>query len=117
LLNQEGKLPIYEYRCRKCGKQFEKIQKFDDAPLKTHERCGGALEQILHAPAIQFKGSGFYITDYAKKSAPSESTGSSSSSDSGSKSGEAGSKKTETSPKADSKKASDSKAPAASKKD
>ena len=116
LLIQEGKLPIYEYRCRKCGKRFEKIQKFDDAPLKTHEKCGGSLEQLLNAPAIQFKGSGFYITDYARKSAPAESAGSGSSSDAGSKSGEGGSKTSEASSKASSKKA-ESKTPAASKKD
>ncbi|HXJ91342.1 MAG TPA: zinc ribbon domain-containing protein [Terriglobia bacterium] len=109
-------MPIYEYRCKKCGKQFEKIQKFDDPPLKKHEECGGALEQLLHAPAIQFKGSGFYITDYARKSAPSESTGSGSSSDAGSKSGDGGSKTSETTSKASSKK-TESKTPAASKKD
>lgn len=109
-------MPIYEYRCKKCGKQFEKIQKFDDPPLKKHEECGGALEQILHAPAIQFKGSGFYITDYAKKSAPAESTGSSSSSDAGSKPGDGGSKTGETGSKPSSKK-TESKTPAASKKD
>ena len=109
-------MPIYEYRCKKCGKQFEKIQKFDDAPLKTHNGCGGALEQLLHAPAIQFKGSGFYITDYARKSAPAESTSSGSSSEAGSKSGDGGSKTSETTSKASSKK-TESKTPAASKKD
>lgn len=85
-------MPIYEYRCKKCGKRVEKIQKFSDPPLKTHEECGGALELQLSSPAIQFKGSGFYITDYARKSAPAESSGSSSSSDSASKSTPTGSK-------------------------
>jgi putative FmdB family regulatory protein len=107
-------LPIYEYRCEKCGERFEKIQKFDDPPLKTHEGCGGKVERLLNAPAIQFKGSGFYITDYARKSAPAESSGSGATSDSGSKSdSKAGDSGTKTS----STKDSGSKAPAATKKD
>lgn len=110
-------MPIYEYRCKKCGKRFERIQKFADAPLKTHEECGGQLEQLLSSPAIQFKGSGFYINDYARKSPPAESTGSGSSSDSGSKPGDGGSKTTETSSKAGSTKSIESKTPTASKKD
>jgi putative FmdB family regulatory protein len=116
-LIQEGKLPIYEYRCKKCGKRLERIQKFADAPLKTHEQCGGQLERLLSSPAIQFKGSGFYINDYARKPAPAESAGSGSSSDAGSKSGDGGSKTSEASSKADTKKGTESKTPAASKKD
>ncbi len=65
-------MPLYEYRCRKCGKQVEKIQKFSDRILQTCEHCGGRLERLLSAPAIQFKGSGWYVTDYARKSAPAE---------------------------------------------
>lgn len=65
-------MPLYEYECRKCGKRFEKIQRFSDPPLETHERCGGAVHRLLSSPAIQFKGSGWYITDYARKSSPSE---------------------------------------------
>jgi putative FmdB family regulatory protein len=103
-------LPIYEYRCAKCGERFEKIQKFDDPPLKTHEGCGGKVERLLNAPAIQFKGSGFYITDYARKSAPPESSGSSASSDSGSKASDS-TKKTSSTPD------SGSKTPAGAKKD
>jgi len=94
-------LPLYEYQCRKCGKRFEKIQKFSDPPLETHEKCGGAVQRLLSSPAIQFKGSGWYVTDYARKSAPSEGS-SSSSSDSASKTS------TETT-KGDSSKASSSK--------
>ncbi len=61
-------MPIYEYACRKCGHTFEKIQKFSD-PLETVcPRCGGTLEQVISAPAVQFKGSGWYVTDYARKS-------------------------------------------------
>jgi putative FmdB family regulatory protein len=73
---EEGGLPLYEYQCLKCGALIEKIQKFSDPPLTKCEKCGGKLEKLLSAPAIQFKGSGWYITDYAKKSsaAPSESS-------------------------------------------
>lgn len=63
-------MPIYEYLCSKCGTTFEKIQKFSDAELKTHEECGGSVERLLSAPAFQFKGTGWYVTDYAKGSAP-----------------------------------------------
>jgi putative FmdB family regulatory protein len=62
-------LPLYEYQCRKCGRHFEKIRKFSDPPLRTCEKCGGQLERLVSAPAIQFKGSGWYVTDYAKKGA------------------------------------------------
>jgi len=61
-------LPLYEYQCQQCKAQFEKIQKFSDPPLTKCERCGGKLERLLSSPAIQFKGSGWYITDYARKS-------------------------------------------------
>lgn len=63
-------MPLYEYRCQKCGRQVEKIQKFSDPLLKTCEHCGGRLERLVSVPAIQFKGSGWYVTDYARKSAP-----------------------------------------------
>jgi putative FmdB family regulatory protein len=59
-------LPLYEYRCKKCGSQFEKIRKFSDPPLTQCEECGGALERLLSSPAIQFKGTGWYVTDYGK---------------------------------------------------
>ncbi|HKF04995.1 MAG TPA: zinc ribbon domain-containing protein [Candidatus Sulfotelmatobacter sp.] len=71
-------MPLYEYQCKKCGHRFEKIQKFSDKPVKKCPECGGAVEQTISAPAVQFKGSGWYVTDYAKKSHTS-------SSDSGSK--------------------------------
>ena len=60
-------MPLYEYRCESCGAVFEKIQKFSDEPLKTHEGCGGVVERLLSAPALQFKGTGWYVTDYARK--------------------------------------------------
>lgn len=59
-------MPIYEYSCQKCGATLEVMQKITDEPLKRHARCGGKLEKQLSAPALQFKGSGWYITDYAR---------------------------------------------------
>lgn len=61
-------MPLYEYRCAKCGALVEKIQKFSDKSLAKCVKCGGQLERLLSAPAIQFKGRGWYITDYARKS-------------------------------------------------
>jgi putative FmdB family regulatory protein len=65
-------LPLYEYRCEKCGVRIEKIQKFSDPPLTTCEECGGDLARLLSAPAIQFKGTGWYVTDYARKPTPAQ---------------------------------------------
>ena len=59
-------MPLYEYECAKCGERFEQIEKFSDAPLKKHEGCGGKVKRLLSAPAFQFKGSGWYVTDYAR---------------------------------------------------
>ena len=75
-------MPNYEYLCQKCGHRFEKIQKFSDAMLKKCPECGGKIEQVISAPAVRFKGSGWYVTDYAKKSSTLPASGS----DSGSKS-------------------------------
>ena len=69
-------MPNYEYLCQKCGHRFEKIQKFSDAMLKKCPECGGKIEQVLSAPAVQFKGSGWYVTDYAKKSSALPASGS-----------------------------------------
>jgi putative FmdB family regulatory protein len=57
-------MPLYEYRCSKCNRVFEVLQKFSDAPLELHEGCGGPVERLISAPSFQFKGSGWYITDY-----------------------------------------------------
>lgn len=62
-------MPIYEYSCERCGKTFERIQKFSDEPLSVHEECGGSVHRLLSPPALQFKGSGWYVTDYARGSA------------------------------------------------
>jgi putative FmdB family regulatory protein len=60
-------MPLYEYLCDACGHKFEKIQKFSDPLETTCPKCGGTVHKLMSSPAIQFKGSGFYITDYAKK--------------------------------------------------
>src|SRR5437868_14255490 len=59
-------MPLYEYECEKCGNRFEKIQKFSDPLETTCPKCGGAVHKLVSSPAIQFKGVGFYITDYPK---------------------------------------------------
>src|SRR5215813_9012521 len=61
-------MPIYEYECSKCGERIEVIQKMSDKPLKKHEQCGGALTKLISAAGFQFKGTGWYVTDYARKS-------------------------------------------------
>jgi putative FmdB family regulatory protein len=61
-------MPIYEYECAECGKHFDEIQKFSDEPLTQCKFCGGPVRKLLGAPALQFKGTGWYITDYAGKS-------------------------------------------------
>jgi len=91
-------MPLYEYQCEACNTRFERIQKYSDPPIETCPACGkGPVRKLLSSPAIQFKGSGWYITDYAKKS-----------SSDGSSAGSAGAgseKKAETSDKSDSSKA------------
>ena len=59
-------MPLYEYKCRNCGDTFEVIQKFSDEPLTIHTQCGGMVERLVSASALQFKGKGWYVTDYAK---------------------------------------------------
>jgi putative FmdB family regulatory protein len=61
-------LPLYEYKCRKCGHRFEKIESMNASTTKKCPKCGAVAERMLAAPAIQFKGSGWYVTDYAGKS-------------------------------------------------
>ena len=59
-------MPLYEYNCHRCGKTFELIQRFSDEPLKVHEGCGGELEKLISRSALRFKGSGWYVNDYAE---------------------------------------------------
>jgi putative FmdB family regulatory protein len=93
-------MPLYEYQCQECGEKTEVVQRFSDAPLTICSSCGGELKKLISAPAIQFKGSGFYLTDYgrsgssaAAKSATGETK---SSSDSSSPSGSASSSESAT---------------------
>jgi len=83
-------MPLYEYECKKCHHRFERIQKFSDPHMKKCPDCGGVVEQVISAPAVQFKGSGWYVTDYAKK--PTGKSGSPSDGDSASKTGSSSSK-------------------------
>jgi putative FmdB family regulatory protein len=66
-------MPIYEYECTKCGQRIEVIQKMSDKPLKKHADCGGTLHKLISASGFQFKGTGWYVTDYARKDAKTES--------------------------------------------
>ena len=81
-------MPLYEYECKKCHHRVEKIQSFSARHMKKCPDCGGVLEQVISAPAVQFKGSGWYVTDYAKKA----SAGSSSSNGDSASKTESGSK-------------------------
>ena len=84
-------MPLYEYQCTQCGERKEVLQKFSDPPYSHCPKCSGAMKKLLSSPAIQFKGSGFYKTDYASKSSSSSSKGESEkgeSSKSGSSNGE-----------------------------
>jgi putative FmdB family regulatory protein len=74
-------MPLYEYECKKCGHRFEKIQLYSDKMVKKCPECGGQVEQMISAPAVQFKGSGWYVTDYAKKSSSPGGSGSGDSKD------------------------------------
>jgi putative FmdB family regulatory protein len=74
-------MPNYEYLCKDCGHRFEQIRKFSDKQLRKCPECGGVIEQVISAPAVQFKGSGWYVTDYAKKGAGSGASSSASSSE------------------------------------
>jgi putative FmdB family regulatory protein len=68
-------MPLYEYRCSKCHRVFEVLQKFSDAPLEVHEDCGGGVDRLISAPAFQFKGSGWYVTDYKKAAHKADANG------------------------------------------
>ena len=63
-------MPLYEYQCEECGDRFERIRKFSDPPLdEPCPKCGGPIRKLISSPAIQFKGKGWYVTDYAKSGA------------------------------------------------
>jgi putative FmdB family regulatory protein len=103
-------MPLYEYECESCGRRFERIQKFSDAPIAECPTCGGPVRKLMSSPAIQFKGSGFYITDYAKPGSSSDAT----SGDKASKSDKTTDKASPESTPASSSDKSDKKEPSAS---
>src|SRR5271156_5765737 len=77
-------MPLYEYQCKKCKHRFEQIQKFSDKPVKKCPKCGGPVEKLISTSSVQFKGSGWYVSDYGRKGSAGQSS-SSSESDSASK--------------------------------
>ncbi|MCA1584937.1 MAG: zinc ribbon domain-containing protein [Acidobacteria bacterium] len=100
-------MPLYEYQCDACSRRFEVIQKYSDPHPETCPTCGGSVKRLISSPAIQFKGSGWYITDYAR-AGKSDDGGSSGKSDSAAKtSGEGEAKPSDT--KTSEAKATDSK--------
>jgi putative FmdB family regulatory protein len=70
---ESATLPLYEYACKKCGRHHERIESFKGPHMRTCASCGGKVEQLISAPALQFKGTGWYVTDYAAKSGGGES--------------------------------------------
>lgn len=86
-------MPLYEYQCKKCKHKFEKIQKFSDRPIRKCPDCGAPVEKVQHAPNVQFKGSGWYVTDYGGKSDKSKSDDASEKGSEKDKSEKAGSEK------------------------
>ncbi len=68
-------MPLYEYQCQSCGRRHEALQRVGDPDLETCPECGGALKRLLSAPAFQFKGSGWYVTDYARSGGAAKGSG------------------------------------------
>jgi putative FmdB family regulatory protein len=92
-------MPLYEYRCEACSHQFEKIQRFSDDPISVCPSCGqGPVVKLLSSPAIQFKGSGWYITDYARKGGEKGEKNAPASTSSSAEKGEAAAQKPESTP-------------------
>jgi len=113
-------MPLYDYHCHQCGETFEVRQKFSEPVLAVHEGCGGELERLVSLPALQFKGTGWYITDYGRngKTPAADSNGKSETkSESESKSGSKPESKTESKSESKSATTSESKpAPASASK-
>ena len=102
-------MPLYEYKCDACGATFELIQRFSDPPVEVCRVCGAPVHKVLSAPAIQFKGTGWYVTDYPKKGmtdASRSSNGKSSSSNDSAKGAEAAASTPASTPTDSTKKAS-----------
>jgi len=109
-------MPNYEYLCKDCGHRFEQIRKFSDKQLRKCPECGGVIEQVISAPAVQFKGSGWYVTDYPKKGSGSASSSSSSDSSEGDSATKSTKDSKDTKDTKDSKKDDKPKSDSASKK-
>ena len=108
-------MPLYEYACDACDHRFEVILKFSDPPVEVCPKCGGRVRKLLSSPAIQFKGTGWYITDYARKGGDGAKSGESGS---GEKASEKTADKADKAPdKADAKPASSEPAPATKDKE
>jgi putative FmdB family regulatory protein len=73
-------MPLYEYQCDACGRRFERIQKFSDPPIEVCPTCGGQVRKLVSSPAFQFKGTGWYVTDYSRKEKGESGSGTSGSS-------------------------------------
>lgn len=108
-------MPIYEYKCEGCGEVFEVIQKFADEPVAVHEKCGGHVHRLMSAPSFQFKGTGWYVTDYAKGGTSPPAKGESGKGESGKSEGKSDSPKSESSDKSDSSSKNDTAAKTESK--
>ena len=74
-VSEEAEMPLYEYQCNKCGKRFERIQAVSAAPVTECPYCTGEVHRLLGVPALQFKGSGWYVTDYGKGKGRDDSSG------------------------------------------
>jgi putative FmdB family regulatory protein len=109
-------MPLYEYECKKCHHRFERIQTFAAPHTKKCPECGGPIEQMISAPAVQFKGSGWYVTDYPKKSSGGSASSSDSTSKSESKSESKNDSGSKSESKSESKKESSSKSESSGKK-
>ena len=104
-------MPLYEYKCQSCGETFEVIQKFSDAPLEVHEKCGGPVERLISTSALQFKGSGWYVNDYGSGNGKSQQ-----SKDGKKESKSESSSSTESASKTETKTSSNTPAPSSDKK-
>lgn len=92
-------MPIYEYQCQSCGKRTELLQRLDEPPLAACPQCGGEVKKLISAPAVQFKGSGWYVTDYAGKKGGGASSSKSDKSEASASSSSSGSSSSESSAK------------------
>jgi len=112
-------MPLYEYECERCGHVFEAIQKFSDSPIDKCPKCGGPVHKLQSAPAFHLKGSGWYITDYARKDQSSAPKGDGSAKAPAADKKEGAADKTEAAPKTEkpAEKSPAADAPAAAKKD